>query len=432
VVVEEYSSRKPEVSNVIELKVPDIGGHMHVDVIEVFIKPGDTILQDTSLITLEIDKAMMDIPATTAGLVKEVKVVVGGRVSEGDVIVIVESDSMIRRSTASTSTSTSTSMEMASASSVRSHLGCFSKVNSKASSERGNVDIECDVMVLGGGPGGYSAAFRAADLGLKVVIVERYNTLGGVCLNVGCIPSKALLQNTAAIDVFSHLAENGIKFGKPNVSPEMLRGHTERVIAKLTYGLASLAQARQVTIVHGNGRFIDSHHIEVTMTIEQSLKERGDKEIIHFKKAIIAAGSRILKPPFIPDDPRVMNSTDALKLSCLEAAKRMLIIGGGIIGLEMGTVYSRLGVHLDVVEMMGGLMQGADRDLVRVWQQWNAHRFDRVMLNTKTVSVEPKVSGIWVTFEGDSSPTEPQCYDLVLYATGREPNGRLLGAENAA
>ena len=412
-------------SNLIELKVPDIGSPTHVGVIEVFIKPGDMISQDTSLITLETDKAMMDVPATTAGLVKEVKVVVGSRVSEGDVIAIVEPGSMVGNATASTS------MEISGAPPSSRHLGFSPQLNPKASSELGSADIECDVMVLGGGPGGYSAAFRAADLGLKVVIVERYDVLGGVCLNVGCIPSKALLKNTAAIDAFPHLAENGIAFGKPEVSLEMLRGHAEKVIAKLACGLTSLAAARKVGIVHGNGRFINSYHIEVATTIGQSLKESGDKKIIHFKKAIIAAGSRILKPPFIPDDPRVMDSTGALKLRSVGVGKRMLIIGGGIIGLEMGTVYSRLGARLDVVEMMGGLMQGADRDLVRVWQHWNAHRFDRVMLNTKIVAVEPRDSGVWVTFEGDASPKEPECYDLVLYATGREPNGRLLGAENA-
>ncbi|RBH47474.1 dihydrolipoyl dehydrogenase, partial [Pseudomonas sp. MWU13-2860] len=226
----------------------------------------------------------------------------------------------------------------------------------------------------------------------------------------------------------SHLAANGIKFGKPEVDIDMLRGYKEKVIAKLTGGLGGMAKARKVDIVRGNGHFIDPHHIEVSLTTGKGREESGEKKIIKFKNAIIAAGSRVVKLPFIPDDPRVVDSTGALELKGV--ANRMLIIGGGIIGLEMGTVYSTLGARLDVVEMMDGLMQGADRDLVKVWQKWNAHRFDNIMLNTKTVAVEPKDDGVWVNFEGDQAPKEPQPYDLLLYAPGRPPTGPLLCAAN--
>ncbi|MBK0412951.1 dihydrolipoyl dehydrogenase [Chromobacterium haemolyticum] len=411
-------------SNLIELKVPDIGGHNNVDVIEVFVKPGDVIAKEASLITLETDKATMEVPAEAAGTVKEVRVAVGGKVSEGDVIVIVEA-----AGAAAAAPAAPKPVETTGVASATTQAGFAPQAAPVAASHSGGADVECDVMVLGGGPGGYSAAFRAADLGLKVVIVERYSTLGGVCLNVGCIPSKALLHNAAVIDEVSHLAANGIKFGKPEVDIDMLRGYKEKVITKLTGGLAGMAKARKVEIVRGNGRFIDPHHIEVSATTGKGREESGEKKIVKFKNAIIAAGSRVVKLPFIPDDPRVVDSTGALELKGV--ANRMLIIGGGIIGLEMGTVYSTLGARLDVVEMMDGLMQGADRDLVKVWQKWNAHRFDNIMLNTKTVAVEPKDDGVWVTFEGDQAPKEPQRYDLVLYATGRAPNGKLIGAENA-
>ncbi|OWY38287.1 dihydrolipoyl dehydrogenase [Xenophilus sp. AP218F] len=409
-------------SNLIELKVPDIGGHSNVDVIEVFVKPGDVIAKDDSLITLETDKATMEVPAEAAGTVKEVKVAVGGKVSEGDVVVVIEAAGAAAAAPAPT-------LAPAAVASASAPQGSLPQAAPQAASHSGGADIECDVMVLGGGPGGYSAAFRAADLGLKVVIVERYSTLGGVCLNVGCIPSKALLHNAAVIDEVSHLAANGIKFGKPEVDIDMLRGYKEKVIAKLTGGLAGMAKARKVEIVRGNGQFLDPHHIEVHLTEGQGREQNGQRKIVKFKNAIIAAGSRVVKLPFIPNDPRVVDSTGALQLKGV--ADRMLIIGGGIIGLEMGTVYSTLGARLDVVEMMDGLMQGADRDLVKVWQKWNAHRFDNIMLNTKTVAIEPKEDGVWVTFEGASAPKEPQRYDLVLYATGRAPNGALLSAEKA-
>ncbi|SFN17738.1 dihydrolipoamide dehydrogenase [Formivibrio citricus] len=391
-------------SNVIELKVPDIGGHDNVDIIEVFVKVGDTIAIDDSLITLETDKASMEVPSTATGVVKEMKVKVGDKISEGGTILLLE---------IATQASEAAPAQASAA---------------PAAAISGDV-IECDVMVLGGGPGGYSAAFRSADLGMKTVLVERYGTLGGVCLNVGCIPSKALLHNAALIDEVSHLEKNGIKFGKPEVDIDALRGYKEKVIGKLTSGLAGMAKMRNVEYVRGIGRFLDANHLEVQLTTGKSKDLTGKIQIIKFKQAIIAAGSYAVKLPFIPDDPRVIDSTGALELK--NVPKRMLIIGGGIIGLEMGTVYSTLGARLDVVELADGLMLGADRDLVKVWQNWNKHRFDNIMLQSKTTSIVPKEDGVWVTFEGPNVPKEPQCYDIVLYSTGRAPNGKSIGAENA-
>ena len=403
-------------STLIELKVPDIGGHSNVDVIEVFIKAGDSVAKDDALVTLETDKATMDVPADAAGVVKEVKIAVGSKVSEGDVIALIEaSDSAAAAPAAAPAAEAKPAAAPAAAPVAASHSGA--------------ADIECDVLVLGAGPGGYSAAFRAADLGLKVVLVERYSTLGGVCLNVGCIPSKALLHNAAVIDEVKHLAANGIKFAEPEIDIDMLRGYKEKVIGKLTGGLAGMAKARKVQVVRGVGQFLDPHHLQVETTDGQGQDKTGAKQVVKFKNAIIAAGSRVVNLPFIPQDPRIVDSTGALELKSVP--KKTLIIGGGIIGLEMGTVYSTLGARLDVVEMLDGLMQGADRDLVKVWQKMNEHRFDNIMTSTKTVAVEAKEDGIYVNFEGAKAPAEPQRYDLVLVAAGRAPNGKLIGAENA-
>jgi dihydrolipoamide dehydrogenase len=283
------------------------------------------------------------------------------------------------------------------------------------------ADIECDVLVLGAGPGGYSAAFRAADLGLKVVLVERYPTLGGVCLNVGCIPSKALLHVAAVIDEAAHFADLGVAFGAPQVDLEKLRAHKNKVVGKLTGGLASMARMRKVTVVQGIGTFADPNHLAVAT--------RDGTRNIGFAHAIIAAGSQAVKLPFLPDDPRIVDSTGALELR--QVPGKMLVIGGGIIGLEMATVYSTLGARVDVVEMLDGLMPGADRDLVKVWSKRNAGRFDRVMLKTKTVSAEARGDGVLVGFEGEEAPAEPEYYDLVLVSVGRRPNGDRIGAERA-
>ncbi len=281
---------------------------------------------------------------------------------------------------------------------------------------------EYDMLVLGAGPGGYSAAFRAADLGMKTVLVERYPTLGGVCLNVGCIPSKALLHVAAVTEEAQALSKHGVTFGAPRIDLDQLRQWKSSVVGKLTGGLAMMAKARKVTVVQGVGRFVDPHHLEV-------LNGADERQLIRFGKAIIAAGSQAVKLPFIPEDPRIVDSTGALELR--QIPKRMLVIGGGIIGLEMATVYATLGARIDVVEMMGGLMAGADRDLVKVWEKRNAPRFGKFYLNTRTTAVEARQDAVYVTFEGAQAPAGPQPYDLVLVAVGRKPNGPAIGAEQA-
>ena len=410
--------------SLIELKVPDIGGHENVDIIAVEIKAGDTVAIDDTLITLETDKATMDVPAEAAGVVKEVKVKVGDKISEGGLIAVIEAEGAAAEAPkAAAAPAPAAQPEAPKAATPAPQAASFS----------GNADAEYDVVVLGGGPGGYSAAFAAADEGLKVAIVEQYKTLGGVCLNVGCIPSKALLHNAAVIDEVKHLAANGIKYPAPEIDIDMLRGYKEKVIGKLTGGLAGMAKARKVDLIQGKGEFVGANHLEVKLTegsqYDGALTETGAKKTIAFKNAIIAVGSRVVNLPFIPQDPRIVDSTGALELR--QVPQKMLIIGGGIIGLEMGTVYSTLGARLDVVEMMDGLMQGADRDLVKVWEKMNAHRFDNIMTNTKTVAVEAKADGIYVSFEGEKAPKEPQRYDLVLVAAGRAPNGKFCGAEKA-
>ena len=414
----------------IDIKVPNIGDFAEVGVIELLVKPGDTVSVDQSLITVESDKASMEIPSSHAGVVKSLLVKVGDKVAEGSVIVALEAAG--EGAAAAPAAAPAPSAAPAAAAPAPAAPAAAAAPAPVAANFGGTVDLDCDVVVLGGGPGGYSAAFRAADLGLKVVLVERYKTLGGVCLNVGCIPSKALLHVAAVMDEVKHLEVAGVKFAAPEVNIDQLRGHKEKVIGKLTGGLGQMAKMRKVTIVRGYGNFVSANHIEVEETTGDGQDKTGSKKVVQFKNAIIAAGSQAVHLPFMPKDERVVDSTGALDLKAVP--KRMLILGGGIIGLEMGTVYSTLGARLDVVEMMDGLMQGADRDLVKVWQKMNAPRFDNIMVNTKTVGAEATPEGIKVTFapakDGVTVP-EPQTYDLVLQAVGRTPNGKKISADKA-
>jgi len=406
----------------IEVKVPDIGDFKDVAVIELLVKPGDRVAVEQSLITIESDKASMEIPSSAAGVVKEVKVQLGDKVSQGSTVLILEGEGAAAAAPAASSAAPAPAPAKSAGSAPQAPAPV-------AASYGGVVDLECDLLVLGGGPGGYSGAFRAADLGMKVVLVERYATLGGVCLNVGCIPSKALLHVAAVMDEVAHFADLGIAYTTPSVDAARLLAHKNKVVSKLTGGLGAMAKMRKVTVVRGYGSFADPHHVVVEETSGTGQEKTGKRQTIGFKRCIIAAGSQALRLPFLPDDPRIVDSTGALELRQLP--KKMLIVGGGIIGLEMGTVYSTLGARLDVVEMLDGLMLGADRDLVRVWQKLNARRFDNIMLKTKTVGAEAKSDGIHVRFEGEGAPKEPQRYDLVLQAVGRSPNGRKIGADKA-
>src|SRR5450830_695798 len=424
----------------IDIKVPDIGDFAEVTVIELMVKPGDTIQPDQSLITVESDKASMEIPSSHGGVVKELKVKLGDKVKEGSLVLVLEAagelasapDSEKKQAVAPVAPAQAATQNVA-------NPVAPAMPAPAAASFGGTADLDCDLLVLGAGPGGYSAAFRAADLGLKVILVERYAQLGGVCLNVGCIPSKALLHVASVIDEVSHLTALGVDFGAPKINVDTLRGHKEKVVGKLTGGLAAMAKMRKVTVVRGYGAFVGANHVQVEETTGTSQEKTGKTQTIAFKKCIIAAGSQAVRLPFMPDDPRMVDSTGALALK--EVPKRMLILGGGIIGLEMGTVYSTLGARLDVVEMLDGLMPGADRDLVKVWQKMNAPRFDNIMLGTKTVGSKATPEGIEVTFaparEGEAGGNAsvvapaPQTYDLVLQAVGRTPNGKKIAADKA-
>ena len=407
--------------SLIEVKVPDIGDFSDVPVIDLFVKVGDPIKVDDAIATLESDKATMDVPSTVEGTVKEVLIQLGSRVSEGAVLIKVEAGAaagaapVAAPESASIPASTAAAAPAAPAPVAASHAG--------------GADLECEMLVLGAGPGGYSAAFRSADLGMKTIIVERYATLGGVCLNVGCIPSKALLHVAAVMEEAEHASALGVTFAAPQVDIDKLRAHKDKVVGKLTGGLAGMAKGRKVDIVRGYGSFIDPHHIEVEETTGSSQDKTGVKKIIKFQKCIIAAGSAAVHLPFIPRDPRIVDSTGALELRFVP--KKMLVIGGGIIGLEMATVYSTLGTRVDVVEMMDALMQGPDRDTVKVWEKQNASRFDKIMLKTKTVAVDAREDGLYVTFEGEGVSAEPVKYDMILQAAGRAPNGKKIGAEKA-
>ena len=396
-----------------EVKVPDIGDFQDVEVIEVICQEGQSVAVEDPLITLESDKATMDVPSPLSGRILSIKIKAGDKVSEGNLILELETSSasepeaqkLIQAEDQSSETKGSASIE--------------TKISADSSAA---ADISCEVLVLGSGPGGYTAAFRAADLGRQVVLVERHEQIGGVCLNVGCIPSKTLLHAAKIIVEAEEIDAHGISFGKPSIDLDKLREWKNGIIRQLTGGLKNMAKQRNVTIVNGYGEFIDSNHLRVT-------DKNENITTINFSNAVIAAGSRPVKLPFLPDDPRIIDSTGSLELASIP--KNLLVIGGGIIGLEMATVYHSLGSRITIVEMLDGLMAGADRDLVRPFQKRIAKQYDNIWLETRVTEVEALKKGLRVHFEGKNSPDKPQMYDCILSSVGRVPNGLNIGAEKA-
>jgi len=408
--------------SLMEIHVPDIGDFKEVEVIELLVKPGDSVKPEQSLITVESDKASMEIPCSHAGVVKELKVKLGDKVAEGSLLLVLE----VAQDTASATppaTPPATAPAKSAAPVVASAPAAQAAPTAPAAASFvGNADIECDTLVLGAGPGGYTAAFRAADLGQRVVLVERYPVLGGVCLNVGCIPSKALLHAAKVITEAEEMSHFGITMSKPHIDINALRGWKESVIKKLTGGLTGLAKARKVQTVQGKGTFTSPN----TVTVETP---DGNKTIA-FKNAIIAAGSSVTRIPGFPyDDPRLVDSTGALELR--QIPKRMLVIGGGIIGLEMACVYDALGSKVTVVEFADGLIPAADRDMVKPLQKRIEKRYEAIYLKTKVTRLEARANGLLAVFEGEQAPVEPQLYDMVLLAVGRRPNGKDVAAEKA-
>ena len=400
----------------IEIHVPDIGDFKEVEVIELLVKPGDTVKPEQSLITVESDKASMEIPSSHGGVVKELNVKIGDKVAEGSLILMLE----VSEAAAGAATSASTAPASAPAAATPASTSTASAP--VAASFSGSVDVECDTLVLGAGPGGYTAAFRAADLGQKVVLVERYASLGGVCLNVGCIPSKALLHAAKVITEAEEMSHFGVHLSQPQLDLPKLRDWKESIIKKLTGGLSGLAKARKVQVLTGKGAFVSSN----TLSVETS---EGSKTIA-FKNAIIAAGSSVARIPGFPyEDPRLIDSTGALELR--QIPKRMLVIGGGIIGLEMACVYDALGAKVSVVEFADGLIPAADRDIVKPLHKRIEKRYEAIMLKTKVTKLEARANGLLATFEGEAAPKEPQLYDMVLLAVGRRPNGKDIGADKA-
>ncbi len=388
-------------SKVLEVRVPDIGDFHDVEIIEVLVDRGDPVQAEESLITIESDKASMEIPCPYNGTVQTMKVKLGDKVSQGSVIMTLE---LLEGETEPSPTQTP------------------SRLSEDAKTFDGQADLKTEVVVLGSGPGGYTAAFRAADLGKKVVLIERYDVIGGVCLNVGCIPSKALLHTAEIINEAKVSAKHGVKFGEPVIDLDEWRAYKNSVIAKLTHGLKALAKQRKVNIVQGYGRFASDHSM-VVETVE------GGQQVIQFEHAIIAAGSQVSKPDFIPwDDPRIMDSTDALELPAVP--ERLLIIGAGIIGLEMATVYHAMGAKISLVELSPGIMPGADRDLVRPLEKMITERYEHVYTSTRVTRIEPTPSALVCYFEGQDAP-EKAHFDRVLVAIGRSPNGHNIDAGKA-
>ncbi len=400
----------------IDIKVPDLGDFADVEIIDVHVGPGDRIDLEAPLITLESDKAAMEVPATAAGIVRELAVRQGDRVSTGALILRVE----VEAGAEPASPAPPTDETARGAAPATEQAPAAAQVSAPAAGQyAGNVDLETQLLVLGGGPGGYPAAFRAADLGMEVTLVERWPTLGGVCLNVGCIPSKALLHAARVIDEVEEMSGCGLRFGEPDIDLDGLRGWKDRVVGKLTGGLATLAKQRKVRVVRGTGRFVSPHHLEV--------ETESGRQVIGFQQCVIAAGSEAIRLPGFPDDERVMDSTGALELADIPGS--LLVVGGGIIGLEMAAVYSALGTAVSVVELTDQLMPGCDPDLVRPLQRRIAKRYGRIMTGTKAAAVEAGPKGIEVKFEGAHTGTET--YDRILLSVGRSPNGKRIGADAA-
>jgi len=414
-------------ANTIELKVPDIGGHDNVPVIEVLVKVGDKVEQEQSLITLESDKATMEIPASAAGVVKELRLKVGDEVSEGAVIAVLEvgegasAPAEPKKSAPAPALAPEPAPKSESAPAPAAAKAPSAPAPQAAGASGRKADIECKLIVLGSGPGGYTAAFRAADLGVDTVLVERYATLGGVCLNVGCIPSKALLHAAAVIDEADAMAAHGVTFGKPKIDIDKLRSFKTKVVGQLTGGLAGMAKQRKVRVVQGVGTFVSPNELEV---------ETADgKKLIHFEYAIIAAGSQSVKLPAFPwDDDRVVDSTGALEMKDVPA--KLLVVGGGIIGLEMATVYSALGSEVTVVEFMDQIIPGTDADLIKPLAKRLGSKLKGIHLKTKVVEAKATKKGIEVSYEGENIPATT-VFDRVLVAVGRSPNGKKIGAEKA-
>jgi dihydrolipoamide dehydrogenase len=392
-------------SETTKVKVPDIGDFTDVEIIEIHVNAGDAVAVEDPLITLESDKASMEVPSPVAGVVESMLVAVGDKVSEGSPVAVLRTvgDGAAGSAPPATASTGSTSVGAA-----------------PAMAQPGEAAVTARLVVLGAGPGGYTAAFRAADLGLEVVLVERYPTLGGVCLNVGCIPSKALLHAAKVVEEAESMAEHGIVFGAPSIDIDKLRGWKDAIVGRLTKGLAGLASSRKVRVMHGRARFASANHLEV--------ESDGGITLIAFEQCIIAAGSRPFMLPGTPEDPRIIDSTGALELDSLP--ERLLVIGGGIIGLEMACVYDALGVRVSVVELTPTLMPGCDRDLVRPLQKRIEKRYENVWLGTRVAAMESTDEGVRVSFEGDTAP-EPQVFGKVLVAVGRTPNGKAIGAEKA-
>lgn len=404
--------------SLIEVKVPDIGDFDSVEVIDVLVAEGDSITENQDIITLESDKAAMEIPSSATGIISSLKIKVGDKVSQGDVILLLETEEVAvtqEKSAEETDTATAEA-ETETQPATAKEAGTATKATVAT-----DADMHAEVVVLGSGPGGYTAAFRAADLGKQVILIERHQRIGGVCLNVGCIPSKALLHTAHVINEAKHIAENGVSFAEPTIDIRQVADWKDGIVAKLTGGLTALAKQRKVTIVQGEAQFAASNMLQVATA-------EGTKNI-SFDNCIIAAGSRVTKIPVFPnDDPRMMDSTDALDLQ--DIPQKLLVIGGGIIGLEMATVYNALGSKITVVELQDSLIPGADKDLVKPLHDRIQKQYEAIYLQTRVSKIEPLESGLKVTFEGDNAP-EPQTYDKILVAVGRTPNGKLLNAEAA-